>query len=105
MYINKCKFILNLPKNIIMASIKNLKKDINFTLGDLIEECYVWELLNPKSDTTASEAIIEEAITVYDNLLDRVNEKNIENKKTHFKAIQTELETKTRAIADKVNAL
>ena len=46
-----------------MASIKNLKKDINYTLGDLIEECYVYQLLNPKADVKASEALIDEAIT------------------------------------------
>ena len=40
-----------------MASIKNLKKDINYTLGDLIEECYVYQLLNPKADVKASEAL------------------------------------------------
>ena len=33
-----------------MASIKNLKKDINYVLGDIIEECYTWELLHPKAD-------------------------------------------------------
>lgn len=88
-----------------MASIKNLKKDINHTLGDIIEECYVWELLNPKEDAAKSEAIIDEAITTFDTLLDKVNEKNVESKKAHFKAISVELETKAKALIGKVNAL
>jgi len=33
-----------------MASKKQLKKDINNCVGALIEEIYVWELLNPKGD-------------------------------------------------------
>jgi len=37
-----------------MASIKNLKKDINYVLGDIIEECYTWEILNPKADKKAT---------------------------------------------------
>lgn len=88
-----------------MASIKNLKKDINYTLGDIIEECYVWELLNPKEDTSKSEAIIDEAITTFDGLLDKVHAKNVENKKAHFKALSAELEEKAKALVAKLNAL
>ena len=88
-----------------MASIKNLKKDINYTLGDIIEECYVWELLNSKEDTAKSEAIIDEAIAIFDGLLDKVHAKNVENKKAHYKAISTELEAKASALISKVNSL
>lgn len=88
-----------------MASIKNLKKDINYTLGDIIEECYVWELLNPKADNTKTEALIDEAIKTFDVLIAKLNTKNIENKKTHFKAISKELEDKATALIEKVNNL
>ena len=93
-------------KNIrIMASIKNLKKDINYTLGDLIEECYIWELVNPKADTTRSQAIIDETIEVFDVLIAKLNDKNIENKKTHFKSIAKELEEKAIRLVKKINKL
>lgn len=88
-----------------MASIKNLKKDINYTLGDIIEECYMYELLNSKEDTAKSEAVIDEAIAVFDGLLEKVNAKNVENKKAHYKAISAELETKATALIGKVNNL
>ncbi len=88
-----------------MASIKNLKKDINYTLGDIIEECYVWELLNPKENTAKTEAIIDEAIQSFDTLLDKVHAKNIDNKKHHFKSISVELESKAKDLIKKVNSL
>ena len=88
-----------------MASIKNLKKDINYTLGDIIEECYVWELLNPKAETKKSEAIIDEAIVTFDGLIERLNAKNVENKKAHFKAIGADLETKAVELVGKINKL
>ncbi|WP_457615652.1 hypothetical protein [Lutibacter sp.] len=88
-----------------MSSIRNLKKDINYVLGDIIEACYVWELDNPKADTKKSEAIIDEAIESFDALLDKVNEKNIENKKAHYKAINSELETVAGKLIEKVNKL
>ena len=88
-----------------MASIKNLKKDINYTLGDLIEECYVYQLLNPKADLKPSEAIIDEAIETFDSLIEKLNAKGIENKKSHFKSISKELETKATELVGKINSL
>lgn len=88
-----------------MASIKNLKRDINYTLGDIIEECYVWELVNPKAKTDKSEAIIDEAIATFDELITKVHAKDVENKRAHYKSISAELETKAKELLDKVNAL
>ncbi|WP_369047539.1 hypothetical protein [Tenacibaculum sp. UWU-22] len=88
-----------------MASIKNLKKDINYTLGDLIQECYMWELSNPTESTEKSEAIIDEAIETFDGLIERLHQKNIENKKAHFKAISNDLQAEAVKLADKINNL
>ena len=81
-----------------MANKRDLKKDINYVLGDIIEAVYVWE-------TKKSEAIIDEAIVVFDELIEKVNDRKAENKKAHFKAINQELETKGRALIDKINKL
>ncbi|MFK5957769.1 MAG: hypothetical protein QM495_02750 [Lutibacter sp.] len=88
-----------------MSSIKNLKKDINYVLGDIIEECYSWELLNPKADSKGTEAIIDEAIIAFDALIDKINIKDVENKKAHFKNINLELEEIANALLNKVNKL
>lgn len=88
-----------------MANIKNLKKDINYVLGDIIEECYSWGMLNPKADKKKSEAIIDEAILVFDNLVVKINDKNIKNYKSHFKSINKELEEKSGALIERVNNL
>ena len=88
-----------------MASIKNLKKDINYVLGDIIEECYAWELLNPKAATDASEAIIEEAIEAFDTLIDMMHAKNVDNKKRHFREVENSLEATANNLIEKVNKL
>lgn len=88
-----------------MASVRNLKKDINYVLGDIIEAVYVWELTNSDKETKKSEGIINEAITVFDDLMEKVNKKDVENKKQHFKSISKELEEKAIKLIDKVNAL
>jgi len=88
-----------------MASVKNLKKNINYTLGDIIGECYEWNALNPKGDLKKSEAIIDEAVAVFDDLVAKLHDKTVENRKQHFKAIGVDLESKSKALIEKVNAL
>ncbi len=88
-----------------MANKRNLKKDINYVLGDIIEAVYVWELTNPDKDTKKSEKIIDDAIETFDVLIVKVNDRNVDNKKQHFKAINAELEEKGRKLIDKINAL
>jgi len=88
-----------------MANVKNLKKDINYVLGDIIEAVYIWEYSNTDKDTKNSESIIDEAIETFDELIAKVNEKNVDNPKAHFKGIQNDLETKGRALIEKINKL
>lgn len=88
-----------------MASVRILKRDINYVLGDIIEAVYIWELTNPKKDDKKAEAIIDEAIETFDELIEKVNAKKVENRKQHFKAINLELEARGRKLIDKINAL
>ena len=88
-----------------MASVRDLKRDINYVLGDIIEAVYIWELTNPEKDNKKAEAVIDEAIVTFDEIIEKVNEKNVENKKQHFKSINAELETRGRKLIDSINAL
>ena len=81
-----------------MANVRDLKKDINYVLGDIIELVY-------NINTDKSEAIIDEAIETFDELIAKVNNKNVENPKAHFKAIKQELEDKGKALIEKINNL
>ncbi|MDC3340940.1 hypothetical protein OAV50_00445 [Flavobacteriaceae bacterium] len=88
-----------------MSSKRDLKKDINYVLGDIIEAVYIWEISNPEKGVEASGKIIDEAIQVFDELIHKLNDRSVENKKQHFKGINQELETRGRALIDKINAL
>jgi len=88
-----------------MANKRDLKKDINYVLGDIIEAVYVWEYTNSSKDTKKSEVIIDDVIEVFDDLIAKVNAKNVENKKAHFKSINSVLETKGRELIERINKL
>lgn len=88
-----------------MANVRNLKKDINYVLGDIIEAVYLFEMSTTGKPTDASNAVIDEAISAFDNLITKVNAKNVEDKKAHFKQINTELEQVANQLVEKINAL
>ncbi|MHC5202638.1 hypothetical protein [Myroides sp. LJL119] len=87
-----------------MASVKNLKKDIHYVLGDILEAIYIHEMATTGA-TSETMAIEEATLRAYDELLAEVNKKNVENKKAHFKGIYSNLETIAGQLVDKINAL
>ncbi len=88
-----------------MASKRLLKRDVNYVMGDIIEAAYVHQLANPKQDPKKTEEIVDEAINDFDALMAKINQKNVENKKQHFKGIEKELETKAQDLVAKINEL
>lgn len=88
-----------------MANKRDLKKDINYVLGDIIEAVYVWELANAEKPTKESQAIIDDAITTFDELIEKVNDRTVESKKAHFKSVKQELEDKGRTLIERINKL
>lgn len=88
-----------------MANIKNLKKDINYVLGDIIEAVYLYEMTTTGKPSPETNGIIDEAIAKFDQLISKVNEKNVENKKAHFKQINVELEEAANQLVSKINDL
>ncbi len=88
-----------------MANIKNLKKDINYVLGDIIEAVYLYEMTTTGKPTAETNALIDEAIASFDTLIEKVNAKKVENKKAHFTQINKDLEETANQLVAKINAL
>ena len=74
-----------------MASIKQLKKDVNNSIGSFIEDIYIWELTNPKSDVKKSSLLIDESLLLFDQLIQKINLTKVEKTKDHFVSIKKEL--------------
>jgi hypothetical protein len=87
-----------------MASIKDLKQDINYVLGDIIEAALVSQVVNPEK-TAEFEKIVDDSISTFDELISRVNNSKVDSRKAHLKAVKADLETKGKGLIDRVNAL
>ena len=77
-----------------MASIKDLKDDINVLTYDLINECFTYKIYHPDKSSTADK-VISEIIKLRNELIHRVNnpeDKNDSKKlRTHFNKIKADL--------------
>ena len=88
-----------------MASVKNLKKEINYVLGDIVNIVYVWEMTTVGKPTETSDKLVDDIYETFDTLMTRANQKDVENKKAHFKQINVELEQVANQLITKINAL
>lgn len=88
-----------------MASIRDLKQDINYVLGDIIEAALIHQAANPDTDATASEAIVDDSISTFDELIAKVNDKSVENRKANLKSVRADLETKGGELIARINKL
>ena len=84
-----------------MASIRNLKKDINYVLGDIIDAVY----FTGKMQTEEGKALVTEILNDFDTLIDKVADKTVENRGAHLKQVRRDFEQKAGALIKKLNAL
>ncbi|MDX1326061.1 MAG: hypothetical protein R3299_00055 [Arenibacter sp.] len=88
-----------------MASIRDLKKDINYVLGDIIEAVYLVDASDNGQVSKEGEAVIDSSIATFDDLIEKVNNKEVENRAAHLKEVRKELETKAAALVGELNKL
>ncbi|WP_149277594.1 hypothetical protein [Pareuzebyella sediminis] len=88
-----------------MASVRDLKKDINNVLGDIIEAVYIVEATGNDVSSKEGNKVIDEAIETFDDLIQKVNDKSVDNRQKHLKNVRQELDKKAEKLAEKVNKL
>lgn len=88
-----------------MANVRNLKKEINYVLGDIIEQIYQWEKQSSNTNSEEGTALIDECISLFDELMAMVNQKSEQSHKAHYKAVRVALAEKSAAIQKKLAKL
>jgi hypothetical protein len=88
-----------------MASIRDLKQDINYVLGDIIEAALIHQAAHSDQDNAAAEQIIDDCIATFDELIARVNDRSVDDRAAHLTKVRQDLEVKGRELIDRVNSL
>jgi hypothetical protein len=80
-----------------MASIRELKKDIDYLIYEVISDCFVYSNIHPDNKTDELSALIAEAVEFRNDLIARVNnpdgKDNPKIVKAYYKSVQKDLLT------------
>ena len=88
-----------------MASIRLLKKEMNTVLSEIIEDCYVCQLEGDDKVAAKAEKIIDEAIATFDELIVKLNQRDVDNRSAHLKEVKASLHKKSEALSAKIGKL
>jgi hypothetical protein len=92
-----------------MASIKNLKKDIAFLVSEVISDSQLFIFLHPKQNTDAAYTIIEDAVVMYNLMLQRANhpdgKDNPKLVKQHYRTLRADLLSQTHSLFERISKL
>lgn len=88
-----------------MASIKHLKKDINYVLGDIIDAVLMWELSTGNQKSEQGTALIQEIIAKYDDFMSKISDRNAENRGVYLKSVRKDFEVEAGKLVEKLNGL
>ncbi|MGB5190011.1 hypothetical protein [Robiginitalea sp.] len=88
-----------------MASIRDLKKDINYVLGDIIEAVYIIENTQQAEGSKEGSAIVDKAIETFDTLIAEVNQKDVTDRKKHLKEVRASLQKEATDLVTRLNKL
>ena len=88
-----------------MPSIKFLKKEINNSIGEIIEDVYTWQLSNPDADLKKSDLIIDKAISDFDDLILKIHKNRKEGKNNRFQLIKEDLNSAIVELNDSLSKL
>ncbi len=94
-----------MSQNNDMASIRDLKKDINNVLGDIIEAVYIMENTQQKEGSKEGTAIIDQAIDTFDDLIARVNQREVADRQKHLREVRASLEKEATELVNRLNKM
>ena len=88
-----------------MASLRVIKKDIDYLISEVISDCWTFLFINPDKKADDIVEIMNDAVDLRNQLFDRVNNPDKENIKKHYKEINLDLLSGVDSLFLRVSAL
>jgi len=92
-----------------MASIRQLKKEIDNQIFGIISDCMMFMSRHPEHDEKEVNAIVQEAYQLRNNLINRIyhfdNKEDTKAVKNHFRSIKSDLSEGVDQLCIKLSSL
>jgi biopolymer transport protein ExbB/TolQ len=89
----------------IMASIKNLKQDLNNAIGEIIEGSMLQQIVGDEKHKEKADELVEDSIAFFDEMITEINLKDVENRKKHLKEVTQKIDKKLEDLVERLNSL
>lgn len=88
-----------------MASRRNLKKDINYIIGDIFTECLIYKELVPGTDKEAADALIVDLLRIDNDFTARISHTEPGKAKEYYRALVKDFQKEITQVIDKLTKL
>jgi hypothetical protein len=88
-----------------MASRRNLKKDINYIIGDIFTECLIYKELVPGTDQEAADALIVDLLRINNDFNARISHTEPGNAKEYYRTLVKDFQNQITEVIDKLTKL
>ena len=85
-------------------NLRVFKKDIEYFVGEFIDDCALFVALNPHKDADQISDIVDEAVDLYNDLKQRANHPE-GNKKAYYTGLTKEMFEKLDTLCEKLSAV
>lgn len=86
-------------------NLRVFKKDVEYFVGEFIDDCSLFVCYNPDKATDELAAVIEEAVDLYNDMKDKASDKVEGNKRVYFNGLRKEMGEKLDALYEKLSAI
>ncbi len=86
-------------------NLRDFKKDVDYFVGEFVDDCSLFVALNPAQASDEIAAIIEEAVDLYNDLKDKGNAKVEGKKGAYYAGLRKEMFEKVDALYEKLSAI
>ena len=84
-------------------NLRDFKKDVEYFVGDFIDDCALFLLRNPEKATDEVSGVIEEAVDLYNEMKDKGNAKVEGKKGVYYAGLRKEMFEKIDALYEKLS--
>jgi hypothetical protein len=92
-----------------MASVRELKKDIDYLIFEVISDCFVFQGVHPDNKSDELSALISDAVNFRNDLIARVNnpdgKDNPKIVKAYYKSVEKDLMTGVDKLFTRLSSL
>ncbi len=88
-----------------MASKRELKKNVNYIIGELFAECIVNSLYVPGTDNKKADELMTAILNMQDDFISRISHVEAGNTKGFYKKFHADFNAKTDEIIDALGNL